>query len=158
MFKTKLCTAKISVSFGIMLASSTCFAGMPANYYECKSSTKNITVYYLPFGDVVSKPTLFFSVDKRTYEAVGDEIQLQKTVLGNLISMVKTSVPDLYTDTMTLLLPDVYVTDFGNQTNFKTKFLITHASDSIGGPQFISGVIQTNRVTTLNCSATTVAF
>jgi hypothetical protein len=156
MFKTKLCTAKFTIFFGIMLASSACFADLtPADLFICRS--ENITVLYSS-SSWSGDPILNISVGKRNYSAFGDEIQLQKTVLGNLISMVKTSVPDLYTDTMTLLLPDVYVTDFVNQTNFKTKFLITHASDSIGGPQFIRGVIQTNRVTTLNCSATTVAF
>jgi hypothetical protein len=156
MFKTKLCTAKISILFGIMLASSACFAGLtPANLFICRS--ENITVDYSS-SSWSGDPILNISVGKRKYSAFGDEIQLQKTVLGNLISMVKTSVPDLYTDTMTLLLPDVYVTGLGDHINFKTKFLITRAADSIGGPQFISGVIQTNRVVTLNCSATAVVF
>lgn len=156
MFKTKLYTVKIFIFFGIMLVGNTCYADLiPANLYQC--SNKNITVNYSS-SSLTGEPILNISIGKRAYAATGNNIQLQKTVLGNLVGMVKTSVPDLYTNTMTVLLPDVNVTTLGESINFKSKFLITHAIDSIGGAQLVNGVIQNNSVITLECSATAVVF
>lgn len=153
----KSITAKTLVLLATVFASTNSYAALiPANSYQCVG--KNITVNYSS-SSIIGEAQLTITIGKRAYGAMGNErITTQQTVLGNLISIIKTAQPDLYTDTLTLLLPDINVSTLGERVNFKSQLLTTHTVSSIAGSALVKGVIQSNSAKTINCTATAVVF
>jgi hypothetical protein len=142
---------------GLLLISNSAFASLTsANLYQC--SGKNISVSYSSTS-LIGEPQLSITINKKSYSAIGSKaITSQKTVVGNLITLTKTSKPDLYSDTLTVLLPDINVSALGKQITFNSQLLITRTADSIAGPQLVNGVIQSNSAKTLICTAQAVVF
>lgn len=144
------------VLLGAMLVSSTSFAQLiPANQYHCIG--KNIEVNYSA-SSLTGEPLLNITLKSGQFSAKGDSITVQATVLGNLVSMVKSATPDLSTDYLTVLLPDVNVTTLGAETKFNSSLFITHSRTSIGGPTLVMGAIERNNTRSLACTATAVVF
>ncbi|MFZ2726385.1 MAG: hypothetical protein WAX77_09055 [Methylococcaceae bacterium] len=141
----------------LLLVSQNSFADLiAANQYHC--TAKNITVDYSS-SSFIGQPQINIMIGKKGYGAMGsDLIQNQATVLGNLITITKNAKPDLYTDSLTVLLPDVNVNALGESVSFKSQLLVTRTATSIGGPALVNGVIQSNSAKTLECTATAVLF
>jgi hypothetical protein len=129
-------------------------AATPANFYECRGI--NVSASYVTQS--LTGTVLTITVDGTTYQARNDEIRDETTVLGNLLTLITEAIPDAYTDTLTLLLPDVNVSGFGAKTAFVTRLFKTRTHTSIGGPQLVDGVIQSNSSVALKCTATAVVF
>lgn len=142
--------------FLVMLAtiSASSVAAVPANFYECQGIDASASYVTQSLAGTV----LTITVDGITHAAKNDDILDQSTVLGHLLTLTTEVVPDGYTDTLTLLLPDVNVSGFGAKTKFVTRLFKTRTLSSIGGPAFVDGVIQNNRSAALKCTATAAVF
>ena len=130
-------------------------AATPANFYECRGTKASASYVTQSLAGTV----LTITVDGTIYQAFGEEILDQRTVLGHLLTLTTDVVPDGFTDTLTLLLPDVNITGFGPTTaTFATQLFKTRTLTSIGGPQLVDGAIQLNRSAPLKCTATAAVF
>jgi hypothetical protein len=83
--------------------------------------------------------------ETRNHSASGDEITIERGPLGTLVTVILETVPDLYTLTVTLVLPDL-----GGLsqpiTRFRTLIVLTTNRTSIGGPALITGARQLYKV------------
>ena len=129
-------------------------AATPANFYECRGTTASASYVTQSLVGTV----LTITVNGTTYQAFDEEIRDEETVLGHLLTLTTDVIPDLFTDTLTLLLPDVNISGFGPKTSFATRLFKTRIHTSIGGPQLVDGVIQSNRSAPLKCTATAAVF
>ncbi|HET8539972.1 MAG TPA: hypothetical protein VFL83_08895 [Anaeromyxobacter sp.] len=139
---------------------------VPANTYEC--SGDGVTVRY--------STTSFTGEPRITYELrgtatsagaadvgatisrAGDEIHAQDTVLGSLVTIVLDAVPDLFTDTLTLIAPAANLTERLPEVRFATTLFRTHTRTTIGGPALVEGLVQRSSSQLLVCVATVVYF
>jgi hypothetical protein len=146
---------KLLLSLGLALFSAASLAATPANHFECSGAglKVNYTATTLK-GD----PILSFRVGSKTFSGSGKEITDEVTVLGHLLTITRDVVPDLRIETLTLLLPDVNVVDFGASEMFDTRVFITSTKTPISGPQFVEGVIQNNTSRLVHCTGTAVVF
>ena len=128
---------------------------VPANLYECKG--EGVTVTYSTTS-VTGQPSITFQWGKTVISRTGNEIQTQATVLGNLVTIAKPSLPEVFSDTLTLLAPDVNISERLGSVDFTTRLFSTRTRTSLGGPQFVEGLIQRNTSQLLLCSASAVAF
>ena len=145
----------ISMSLALLIFPSYVAATTPANLYEC--SGVGVGVSY-SIDSFLGGPSISFKIGKNSFSASGDEIQVQHTALGNLVTIVKSSIPDLHTNTLTFLAPSINVSDFGDSKNFTSWLFATRTRTTIGGPQFVEGLIQLNKSWHLNCKAEAVVF
>jgi hypothetical protein len=136
------------------LFASASYAATPANSYEC--SGLNASASFVTQGFL--GPSLRITLSGKTFKAQGLDIRNERTVLGQLVTLTTEQVPDAYTDTLTLMAPDVNVSGFGATTKFQTRLFKTRTFTSIGGPSLVNGVIQDNRSVLMQCEATALAF
>lgn len=137
----------------LSIATSSAFAA-PANLFNCTGS--NASANFTASGFVGDVLTITFNGEPFT--ARNDGIRKEQTVLGNLLTLPTGQIPDLHTDTLTLLLPDVNILNFGGTKSFNTRLMKTRTLTSIAGPQLVDGVIQNNRFISMKCTAELVAF
>lgn len=144
------------IVMGLLFSSTPSFAEfIPVNSYECKGSA--ITVSYSTTS-FTGQPQAKFTIRKQPISGTGEEITIQQTVLGNLVTLTKKTIPDLYTDTVSVLLPDVNAAKLGAKVKFSTQLISSRAHTSKGGIQLVNGVIQKNTVYPVSCTATAVIF
>ncbi|MEQ1546706.1 hypothetical protein [Methyloglobulus sp.] len=144
---------KILLSLGLALFSASSLAATPAGLYECSGA--GVTVNYFA-TDSGTPYTLKFAIGGKYYSGFEAEITDEVTVLGHLLTITRATVPDRHTDTLTLLLPDVNVSDFvGAYKKFDTRIFSTRTRTSFGGTQFVEGVIQNNASRIVHCTGTT---
>jgi hypothetical protein len=103
-------------------------------------------------------PTIAFQFRNTTITRSGDEIQTQDTVLGSLVTIVLREVPDLFTDTLTLIAPAANLTDLKPEVTFVTRLFKTHTRTALGGPALVKGRLQRSGSQRLVCAATAVNF
>jgi hypothetical protein len=111
---------KILLSLGLALFSAASLAATPANLFECTGV--GVKVNYTA-TTLKGNPSLSFKVGSKTFTGSGKEITDEVTVLGHLLTITRTVVPDFNKETLTLLLPDVNVVDFGASEMFDTRVL-----------------------------------
>ena len=73
-----------------------------------------------------------------------------------MVTVTLETVPDLHTITLTLIVPDINLSDCA--TEFKTIVICTTHKTSIGGPNLIKGALQTYEVIELQGTASSVVF
>ena len=129
-------------------------AATPANSYECRGTKVSASYVTQSLAGTV----LTITVDGTTYQARDEEILDETTVLGHLLTLTTDVIPDAFTDTLTLLLPDVNISGFGPKIMFVTHLFKTRTRTSIAGPQLVDGVIQSNSPAPLKCTATAAVF
>lgn len=134
--------------------SASSVAATPANFYECRGTKASASYVTRSLAGTA----LTITVDGTTHQANNDEILDETTVLGHLLTLTTAVSPDAFTDTLTLLLPDVNVSGFGQKTAFVTRLFKTRTLTSIAGPQLVNGVIQSSSSVPLKCTATAVVF
>ena len=144
------------VSFALALISAPALAQyVPANLYECAGTNLSVTYSTTSFAGV---PQITIEIDGVAISRRGDEIQSQATVLGSLVTIVRKQIPDLYTDTLTLIAPDVNLKAKGARVGFTTELFSTRTNTTIAGPQQVLGLIQQSTSKRLYCAATAVDF
>lgn len=145
----------IALSLAMLIFPSYVAATTPANLYECSGVGVSVSYSTTSFS---GEPLITFKIGKNSFSARGDEILVQHTALGNQVTIVKSSIPDLHTNTLTFLSPSVNVSDIGVSKNFTSWLFATRTRTTIGGPQFVEGLIQLNKSWTLSCKAKAVVF
>lgn len=141
---------------GLVLSSTPSFAELiPANTYNCTG--QNISVNYSSTS-FTGQAQITIGIGKQNFSGTGESIALAQTAVGNLITITKRAVPDAYTDTLSVVLPDVNVKNLGAKVKFNAQLISTHALTSIGGSALVTGVIQKNTTYPLTCTATAVVF
>lgn len=64
----------------------------------------------------------------------GEEIEIQETSLGQLITVTLENIPDLQTVTFTLILPSVNLNSESPQVDLQVPGIITRSLTTIAGP------------------------
>lgn len=106
---------------------------------------------------ITGQPRFSYHDDTRDVSATGDEISVQRTVLGTLVTVSLETVPDLHTVTATLVLPDLGGLS-GPVTHFRSFLVLTENRTSIGGPALVTGALQRYTVVKGRGTAQEVAF
>ena len=106
---------------------------------------------------ITGQPQFSYHDDTRDVSATGDEITVERTVLGTFVTVTLETVPDLHTVTATLVLPDLGGLS-GPVTHFATFLVRTEDRTSIGGPALITGALQRYTVVKGRGTAQQVAF
>ncbi|MGH8613358.1 MAG: hypothetical protein ACREYF_15425 [Gammaproteobacteria bacterium] len=143
----------LAAGMALICAHSSAFAdAIPATDYDCRGL--DLTVEY----DTGAIGELLLSVTRGGKPIVkrGDEVRVQKTVLGSLVTIVVANEPDAFTETFTLLAPDVNVPTDNPTVVFPTELFRTYTKTSIGGPALVEGVIQESISQQLSCRASTI--
>lgn len=83
----------------------------------------------------------------------GDEIRINETEIGVLVTVTMSAIPDLETVMMTVILPVVNVSPRG-VSPVETHVLFTTERTSIGGPGLVEGQIQGYEIERLSGRAT----
>jgi hypothetical protein len=146
---------KILLSLGLALFSAASLAATPANLFECSGT--GVRVNYTA-TTLKGDSSLSFKFGSKTFTGSRKEITDEVTVLGHLLTITWTVVPDFSKETLTLLLPDVNVIDFGASEMFDTRVFITSTKTSVGSPEFVEGVVQNNTSRLVHCTGTAVVF
>ena len=102
-------------------------------------------------------PTLSYTQGGKTQNFRGDQIRTQETELGFLVTVTIAATPDLSTTTFTLVVPRVNLPQ-GQPVRIRTQGITTVSKTSIGGPDLVSGQVQTYQVTPLVGTASFVWF
>ena len=128
----------------------------PANNYECTNNA-GTTVNYSTTS-FTGDPRLTIVFDGNVVSRAGEEIQTQRTVLGTLVTVVRSIAPDAFIDTITFLAPDVNVTAKTPEVTFRSELFFTRTRTSLGGPSLVTGVIQSSTSRALACTASHLDF
>ena len=153
-----VCLMTIALTPGYALAQSALAAApaAAANNYEC-SNNAGTTVNYSTTS-FTGEPRLTIQLDGSVIARSGEEIKTQRTVLGTLVTVVRSFVPDSFTDTLTFVAPDVNVSAKTGEVSFRTELFATRTRTSIGGPGLVAGVIQSSTRQTVVCTASRLDF
>ena len=106
---------------------------------------------------ITGQPQFSYHDDTRDVSASGDDITVERTALGTLVTITLETVPDLHTVTATLILPDLGGLS-GPVTHFGTFLVLTENRTSIGGPALVTGALQRYTVVKGRGTAQEVAF
>jgi hypothetical protein len=93
-----------------------------------------------------------------TVSRSGDEIMTQETILGTLVTVYRETDPDSPSEELTLIVPDINLTDELPKVRFKTRLFDTHTCNTIGGPALCVGPIQKSVSWQVRCKASLVNF
>ncbi|MBV6441424.1 MAG: hypothetical protein DYG98_03095 [Haliscomenobacteraceae bacterium CHB4] len=126
-----------------------------ANLFELHSATIQITYSSSSFD---GKPQLSYQRGSTSMNFRGKQIRHKPTEIGTLISVTLKSVPDLRTIVLSLILPQVNVSDGQSQVRINIKVIETTVRTSIGGPNLVKGQVQTYKVYALQGTAKHVLF
>jgi hypothetical protein len=128
----------------------------PANLYACKGD--DVDVIYST-SSFIGVPMINFQFhDTTVISRSGHDISVQDTVLGSLVTVVLRTVPDLFTDTLTLIAPAAHLTNGRLKETFITRLFKTRTRTSRGGPALVEGLIQRSHSQRLVCTAQAVHF
>lgn len=102
-----------------------------ANIYKLKS--KYVEVSHGTAG-VLGGPNLTYKDQTQEHDFGPDQLSIQDTEIGQLVTAVLEVVPDLRTVTFTLVVPPVRVPAFNESTPVKLVGIVTTTHTTIAGP------------------------
>jgi hypothetical protein len=114
------------------------------------SSDDNVQVTYEETS-ITGEPLFTYRDGPRELSRRGDEIRRQETSIGTLVTIELEAVPDLQTVELTLLVPIINLRD--GDADFETLGIETIAQTSVGGPEMMTGALQSYRTRTLRGTA-----
>lgn len=88
----------------------------------------------------------------------GNEIRVQATEIGELVTVTLEVVADLRTLTVTLLVPEFNLPEDTQQSPFETEALCTTHHTTIGGPGLVQGQLKSYKSVALSGTARHVVF
>lgn len=103
----------------------------PANHFELACRSIRVTYSSTSFG---GGPLFHYRDPILNRSFFGDEIRLEKTPIGQLVTVTVEEVPDLRTVLFTLVLPVVKVLEGGPATSIEVPGIRTTVHFTIGGP------------------------
>jgi hypothetical protein len=111
-----------------------------ANQYEFASPS--VSVYYSPSSFSGEAQLRYRRGNAAPLDFSGDEIRVERTEIGQLVSVTVQQVPDLKVVTLSLVIPDINL-DTGAPTQFESSIIFTTNHTTIGGPELVKGPLQT---------------
>jgi hypothetical protein len=128
-------------------------ATQTANLFELSCGDASVTYSTTSF---TGAPNLSTSGDPfGDHSFAGAEIATAETALGTEVTVTLESIPDLRTVTLTLVLPDIRMSE-GEETAFRSFAVLTTTATTIAGPP--PGAQQSYEVIGLDGVARIVAF
>jgi hypothetical protein len=124
----------------------------PANHFELQRGARTITY---DSAAIDGKPLLNYSDGSVTKSFKGDRLGIVQTRIGTLLTVDLSFIPDASIKTLTVVLPQVNLTD-GKKCPFKAVVLDTTILTPLGGPRLATGQIQTSTATTFRGTASLV--
>lgn len=112
------------------------------NLYELSSGNTRISFSTTSFSGA---PQLTYSNGHTTLTFQGNDIRTEDGPVGMLVTVDLEYVPDLRTVSLTLVVPQVNLRGNAVEAPVNTIAILTTHRTSIGGPQLISGQVQTYR-------------
>lgn len=128
--------------------------GLKANFFTFTGKNDTQIVYS---SSTTGEPQFTYQDRTRNLSFRGDEITVTPSPLGTLVTVQLEFMPDLLTLTATLVLPDVNLGD-RQVIRFSTVVILTTNQTTIGGPDLVTGPIQTYQVVKLAGVAQHVEF
>ena len=125
------------------------------NLFTCKADGIDLTYSTSNFS---GQPQFSVKINRNQYSKSGKNISVEKTSLGNVVSITKRSIPDLKSETVSLVVPSINLDDRTKEVEFETTLVETEHKTSIGGPQLVSGILNPSKYTTVTCVAKSVVF
>ncbi|MFT3769201.1 MAG: hypothetical protein QM820_27495 [Minicystis sp.] len=107
---------------------------------------KDVHVQYTVSG-IDGQPRLQYRDRKRELSFSGDQIRVEETSIGRLVSVVLVAVPDKQTLTFSFFVPTLNV---DREAHIVTEALYTTTRTSIGGPALVRGQVESWRGITLS--------
>jgi len=120
---------------------------------EYKLKGENYSIGYM-IGPIPNKKFLKCSHHNMVQNFEGPEIHEEKAEIGTLITVTLEQVPDLSRTTLTVLIPTINLDK--PEAAFKTTAIITTHHTSIGGPNMVTGAVQTYKLEELEGIATVI--
>jgi hypothetical protein len=106
---------------------------------------------------ITGQPQFHYQDQQRDVNVTGDDIRLQETEIGTLVTVTLEEIPDLHTLTVSLLVPEINLNE-GNESPLSTLAILTTHRTSIGGPGLVEGQLKTYEVVALEGTASLVDF
>lgn len=128
---------------------------MQANNFQLQNASLKITY---TASSIDGKPTLQHQKGGKTLNFRGDQIKIEETEIGQLISVTLEYNPDLSTIVFSLLLPTVNVQKNAPRSVISVKALETTIKTSIAGPALVKGPVQLYKMVSLKGTASAVVF
>lgn len=110
------------------------------NLYELSCHDVQVTYSTTSISGV---PQLSYQDCQKTLNFSGDEIRTAESEIGTLVTVTLNSSPDLQTETLTLLIPLINLTNQQDTAEIETMGIMTVAKTTIAGPNLIQGQVQT---------------
>jgi hypothetical protein len=102
-----------------------------ANLFELNGNLIHVTY---SSTSILGGPLLSYRDDQRSLSFKGDEIRIQNTELGELITVTLETIPDLKTVLFSILLPVVTVMPQSSGIRIKVPGITTTNPTTIAGP------------------------
>lgn len=129
--------------------------GLKANFFTFTGKNETQIVYST--SSITGEPQFTYRDSTRDRSFSGDRITVTSSPLGTLVTVLLGAIPDGLTLTATLVLPDINLGD-RQMIRFSTVVILTTNPTTIGGPQFVTGPLQTYQVVKLRGVAQHVKF
>jgi hypothetical protein len=114
-----------------------------------------LTVTYSTTG-IDGRPHLSRTDSSGTQNWAGHAIVVTPSPVGQLVTVVLETIPDLSTTTLTLVIPMINLS--GAPVSFVTQAVTTVNRTSIGGPGLVKGAVQANTFARMSGTARSVVF
>src|SRR5512144_2185253 len=114
-------------------------------------SRRNVRIRYQT-SSVQGAPEFHYEDGRLSIDRRGDEIRTEQTNIGQLVTIVLEQVPDLQTDTFTVVLPSINLPE-RRPASLSTIGVLTRDLTTIGGPGLVVGQVQTYDAIELNGTA-----
>ena len=102
-----------------------------ANLFELSSSTIHVTY---STTNILGGPILSYRDNIRSLSFRGDDIRIESTALGDVVTVMLETIPDLRTVTFSLIVPIVTVMNQSSGTRIKVLGVTATAPTTIAGP------------------------
>ncbi|MDF0674030.1 MAG: hypothetical protein P0120_06775 [Nitrospira sp.] len=102
-----------------------------ANLFELSSRTIQITY---STTSILGGPIFSYRDDTLSRSFRGEEIRIENTAIGDLVTVTLETIPDLRTVTFSLIVPMVTVMTQSSGTSIKVLGITTTAPTTIAGP------------------------
>lgn len=123
------------------------------NLYDLKGHGVHVSYSTTSIAGV---PLLTVEDRSGTHSFRGDQIRVQDTELGRLVTVTVETVPDLRSVSFSVLLPPFHLD--GTEGELHTTAIRTTARTSIAGPRLVKGQVNSYEVVDLRGTAKAVAF
>jgi hypothetical protein len=102
-----------------------------ANLFELSSNTIHVTY---STTNILGGPILSYRDNTRSLSFRGNEIRIENTDVGEVVTVTLETIPDLRTVTFSLIVPIVTVMTQSSGTRIKVLGITTTAPTTIAGP------------------------